>query len=86
MGEQQIQQETGLLCKTQADRTADSVKQDSSTNKQDSADVEEKLQWKRATQNNKFIRNLESLLTMYAHTVLNYHKEVEKQIKKIKRF
>jgi len=44
------------------------------------------LVWKRANpDNNKMIKNIESLINIFGHSVANHGKKIEKQLKKMKR-
>ena len=46
----------------------------------------EKLVWKRANpENNKMVKNMEKLLSIFGHCVTAYGKKTEKEIKKMKR-
>jgi hypothetical protein len=85
MGEQSLQQETGLVCETQSDSTANSSEPIGAEHKQD-LPVTEELIWKRASLDSPLMKELESVTGMLGHIVGTYAKSLNKQLKHLKRF
>ena len=79
-----------MLRKTKTDKSANSVKQISSSNQQEfhlkDSTEGETLVWKRVSPNNAMMRSLEELTGMLGHAVFEKSKKIEKQIKRMKRF
>jgi hypothetical protein len=80
-----------MLREAESDKSADSSESVSSGNQQDvhtqikDSTAEPPLQWHRAT-NKELVENVEYLSKLLGHTVTAYGKDLEKQIKTLKRF
>jgi hypothetical protein len=74
-----------VLCETESDKSADSIKPVGTEHKQD-VPVEEELIWKRASLDSPLMKNLEEVTGMLGHVVGVYAKSLNKQIKHLKKF
>ena len=73
-----------MLRETQADRKTDRVESVSSTDQSGLGGLAP-LQWKRTNPDNKMIKKLRELTGIMAHSIVDYSKQVEKDLKKFTR-
>ena len=74
-----------MLRETESDKSADSL-ESSSIGHQQSADIEEPLQWHRASADSPIAQQLDQVLKIFGHAVSTYTKDLQKQVKPLKRF
>jgi hypothetical protein len=74
----------------ESNKSTDSIESIGSENKQELHQLKdstaEPLQWHRASKDSPIAQNLDQLLKIMGHTVVTYGKNVEKQLKTMKRF
>jgi len=85
MGEQQIQQEAGVQREAQSNKPADCVEPVGIAGEQELR-VEEPLQWHKASAESPIVQQLDQILKIFGHTVKTYGKDMQKQLKTLKRF
>ncbi len=74
-----------MLRETQTDRETDRVESISTPDQSESGELAP-LQWKRTNSDNKMIKKLRELTGIMAHSIIDYSKQVEKDLRKFKRF